>query len=841
LTERAARIDSAHHQEDSMQNCRFRLSLAVSLAALVASTSVEAAIWYVDGTKATNGTGGSWGNAFNNLQSALNNGALASNDEIWVRGSSTGITYKPGNTRTDTFALKSRVKIYGGFAGTETELFERDPVANLTILSGEIGNLNSTLDNCHHVVSAIGPLQFPDTILDGFTITGGNTFDRSENPPDDFSGGGILIKVLADGEGNACRPIIARCVIKDNFSDLQGGGAAVVAVGLASPVCEPWFVNCEFRGNEASRYGGGLVAAGGEPILVNSIFTNNEAGFDGGGGAAVGFQASVTAINCTFYGNHASFATGGLAAVSNGNLVATNSIFWGNTDNSLTAPEQISYAEGNYCCIEDLPSDFGGVGNIDLDPLFVNAAAGNFRLALTSPCIDAGLSAALPPDVANIDADTGSSALSEPTPLDFGLVRRVSYADSISTDPCAPDVVDMGAHENGDCDGDLIRDENEVDTNGDGIPDECQDCNANSVLDLLELEGNDCNENDRLDACDIALGCSLDQNENGVPDECECAIDVVFVVDASSSIAGGGTDAQELVPICDMIAAVEAALPPSPTTAVFRIAVFGSIGLECLTNDVEGATGQNDEDSATCLGTIDQEDWISAVEVVSTYFPWRPNAIRVIVPISDEGACLAPSCVATDPPIVAAIAAANANSCVVFPIVGAFPDGCAPVAMNAIATGTGGATWAAVTVDDYEGIGEQLAERVLERHEECLLLTTPPQCPADLDDDGDVGASDLAILLGAWGPCSGTCPADLDDDGDVGASDLAILLGAWGPCDGLLMFMMSGTSEGIWEGSMTPTMLAESLGFGGVAELADYLSSLDFETMSALLEAFLGS
>ncbi|MCZ6653779.1 MAG: hypothetical protein O7D91_12230 [Planctomycetota bacterium] len=55
-------------------------------------------------------------------------------------------------------------------------------------------------------------------------------------------------------------------------------------------------------------------------------------------------------------------------------------------------------------------------------------------------------------------------------------------------------------------------------------------------------------------------------------------------------------------------------------------------------------------------------------------------------------------------------------------------------------------------------------------------------CPADFDGSGNVGASDLAILLGSWGPCAG-CPADFDDDGDVDAADLANLLGAWGPCE----------------------------------------------------------
>lgn len=64
-------------------------------------------------------------------------------------------------------------------------------------------------------------------------------------------------------------------------------------------------------------------------------------------------------------------------------------------------------------------------------------------------------------------------------------------------------------------------------------------------------------------------------------------------------------------------------------------------------------------------------------------------------------------------------------------------------------------------------------------------------CPADLDDNGEVGAFDLALLLGGWGPCdepcepgdpSTTCAADLDGNCEVGAFDLALLLGAWGPC-----------------------------------------------------------
>ena len=58
----------------------------------------------------------------------------------------------------------------------------------------------------------------------------------------------------------------------------------------------------------------------------------------------------------------------------------------------------------------------------------------------------------------------------------------------------------------------------------------------------------------------------------------------------------------------------------------------------------------------------------------------------------------------------------------------------------------------------------------------------PQPCPADLDGNGEVGAFDLALLLGNWGPCDGDCPADLDGSGAVGAFDLALLLGNWGDC-----------------------------------------------------------
>jgi hypothetical protein len=64
-----------------------------------------------------------------------------------------------------------------------------------------------------------------------------------------------------------------------------------------------------------------------------------------------------------------------------------------------------------------------------------------------------------------------------------------------------------------------------------------------------------------------------------------------------------------------------------------------------------------------------------------------------------------------------------------------------------------------------------------------LLRAVPSGLAGDLDGDGMVGASDLAILLDRWCPSSGApCDpiADLNCDGMVGAADLSALLANWG-------------------------------------------------------------
>jgi hypothetical protein len=55
-------------------------------------------------------------------------------------------------------------------------------------------------------------------------------------------------------------------------------------------------------------------------------------------------------------------------------------------------------------------------------------------------------------------------------------------------------------------------------------------------------------------------------------------------------------------------------------------------------------------------------------------------------------------------------------------------------------------------------------------------------CPLDLNGDRDVGGTELAGLLSAWGGCAGDCLFDMDASGGVDGVDLALLLARWGAC-----------------------------------------------------------
>ena len=63
----------------------------------------------------------------------------------------------------------------------------------------------------------------------------------------------------------------------------------------------------------------------------------------------------------------------------------------------------------------------------------------------------------------------------------------------------------------------------------------------------------------------------------------------------------------------------------------------------------------------------------------------------------------------------------------------------------------------------------------------CEYLSCAPACPKDLNGDGQVGTSDLLMVLAVFGSnCPTTCPEDLNGDSSVGTSDLLELLADFG-------------------------------------------------------------
>ena len=238
----------------------------------------------------------SWADACS-LQTALANSG--SGDEIWVAAG----TYTPtlDADRTVSFVLKSGVAVYGGFSGSETDRSQRDIVANLTILSGDINSndtnnpATSTGDivgaNSYHVVRASG--SDSSAILDGFTISAGST-DDSIYPNN--VGGGMFNGWWDDGAGgiDAGTPSLNGVVFSGNWA--SSGGSIFNG-------SSPTFTATTFNGNTANTTGGGMLNYGGSPTLSSVEFTSNTATH--GGGMANGNSGNAVLNNVTFENNTA--------------------------------------------------------------------------------------------------------------------------------------------------------------------------------------------------------------------------------------------------------------------------------------------------------------------------------------------------------------------------------------------------------------------------------------------------------------------------------------------------------------------------------------------------------
>ena len=312
--------------------------------------------------------GATWATAFTNLQDALSlarAGAATGNAdddvaEIWVAAG----VYKPTastNDRNASFELVNNTAIYGGFAGVETKLSQRqpDPLLNDTILSGDLlGNDTTTPwdnpatynDNSIAVCradTAVGD----GTVLDGFTITGGNAANYGGGL---FSYGRPRLKNLffranygVNGAGvlvwlptaTAVPYVISDCLFLQNGAGAGGAGGMLVQGQLGANINQPFVItNCHFYQNAATAGGGGggLVVGQGVFEIKNCTFAWNVTATMGGG-IAVLRPATARISRCQFLGNTATNGGSGLwlndflNQTGDLKVEVLQSLFWGNS------------------------------------------------------------------------------------------------------------------------------------------------------------------------------------------------------------------------------------------------------------------------------------------------------------------------------------------------------------------------------------------------------------------------------------------------------------------------------------------------------------------------------
>jgi len=277
--------------------------------------------WYVRADASPVGAdASSWETATPFLQDALD--AAQFGDTVWV---SRGV-YKPGSgtDRYASFVLRNGIRVFGGFAGTETQLQQRDWEAHPTVLSGDIGAPNDSTDNAYNILYLTK--TGITTRIDGLVLERANA-----NNPDNVNvfahqrgHSGSAIYLDGQGAGNFAYLTMANCTLRNNRSDHFG---ALYANGRDNGKATVRVENCRFENNNAFFKGGALVvenyALQPEALVVDgSVFTGNF-GRIGGGAFYAEHHQEIRVQACRFEKNYVFAGGGGAVSLFGSNLSHT--------------------------------------------------------------------------------------------------------------------------------------------------------------------------------------------------------------------------------------------------------------------------------------------------------------------------------------------------------------------------------------------------------------------------------------------------------------------------------------------------------------------------------------
>ncbi|MCX7049228.1 MAG: right-handed parallel beta-helix repeat-containing protein [Candidatus Sumerlaeota bacterium] len=233
---------------------------------------------FVDAAATGTASGASWDNAAVSIQTGIQLAYTSGIAQVWV---ASGV-YR------ESVVLRSGVLVLGGFAGTETDVGDRDFIANVTII-----DVTGLAAGTHRAA-----LMDSTTTagLDGFTLAGGQAQGAGA---DGWGGGALMINA---GPSNT----IANCICTSNIA-LMGGG-------LYCDNSSPTLYSCAFTSNIAFSYGAGLALTSASFVMENCSFLNNVA--TSGGGGLYLEQSDLEFKDCVIADNHTSGMGAGLTALN---------------------------------------------------------------------------------------------------------------------------------------------------------------------------------------------------------------------------------------------------------------------------------------------------------------------------------------------------------------------------------------------------------------------------------------------------------------------------------------------------------------------------------------------
>ncbi len=314
--------------------------------------------------------------------------ASAEGDSVWVAaGQYKPNTYPLGcpeciNSRFYTFFVKVGLHLFGNFAGTETDISQRDFSGSTTVLSGDLNGddsvngsftefeINGNTENIYHVltVAVISSSNLPVTI-DGFTIKGGNANGNDNYLINNisvtkFEGGGIFTRNQLTTITNCYiyhnsakygagifsysqNTIINNNIIASNKANVRGGGIATDETintisnnsiignsgfydggGIYCYNSESDYINNEISGNASEYDGGGISFLEGTNNIINNTISNNYAGQKGG---AINTIYGTNTIKDNIIANNTANIDGGGLYFSTGINLVVNNVIYNNT------------------------------------------------------------------------------------------------------------------------------------------------------------------------------------------------------------------------------------------------------------------------------------------------------------------------------------------------------------------------------------------------------------------------------------------------------------------------------------------------------------------------------